>query len=131
LYSQSDVKMLLAMRGRTAAGVRAELAARELRAEPGTRPPPRPALVYVPTDVKEIHCLHCGAVSGELQFQRAAQGVQTRFVPAPGAPAPRRGRGGKPLCGRCNGALFAEPLEQRSLPPFARPAPALPEQGAA
>jgi hypothetical protein len=130
-YSEADVELLRAMRARTRNGVRAELAARELRAAPGTLPPPRPALVFLPTDVKEVHCLHCGATSGELQIQRAAHGVQTRFVLARGALPPRRGPGEKPLCGRCNGALLAEPVEQRSLPPFARPAAALPEQGAA
>ncbi|HEY7063533.1 MAG TPA: MerR family transcriptional regulator [Chloroflexota bacterium] len=130
-YSEADVTLLRAMRARTADGVRAELAARELCAPPGTLPPPRPALIYLPTDIKEVHCLHCGATSGELHTQRAAHGVETRFVRAPGAPPPRRGTGQQPLCGRCSGALFVEPIEQRSLPPFPRPATALPTQGAA
>src|SRR5438105_10141168 len=60
-YSEADIAVLRAMRARTADGVRAELAARELCAPPGTLPPPRPALVYLPTEIKEVHCLHCGA----------------------------------------------------------------------
>src|SRR3954451_19689722 len=130
-YTQADVELVVAMGARTADGVLGEMAARELRAAPGTLPPPRPALVYLPTEVKEVHCLHCGATSGELQLQRAPHGMQTRFVPALGAAPPRRGPNDNPLCGRCNGALFAEPIEQRSLPPFAREAAAVREQGAA
>ncbi|HLH24106.1 MAG TPA: MerR family transcriptional regulator [Chloroflexota bacterium] len=130
-YSAADVELLLAMRARTADGVRAETAAREVLAEPGALHAPRPSPVYLPTDVKEIHCLHCGATSGELYIQHVAHGVQTRFVRAPGAPPPRRGPGAKPRCGRCDGALFAEPLEQRSLPPFPDRPSARPRRGAA
>ncbi|HZR98331.1 MAG TPA: MerR family transcriptional regulator [Chloroflexota bacterium] len=130
-YSQADVELVLAMRARTADGVRAETAARELRAGPDAPLPPRPALVYLPTEVKEIQCLHCGTSSGELQVQRGAQGMHTRFVPALGAALPRRGPGAQPLCGRCNGALLAEPLGQRNLPPFGRAATPRLEQGAA
>src|SRR5438067_13738221 len=48
-YSEADVELVRAMRARTAEGVRAEMAARELRAGPGALPP-RPALVYLPTE---------------------------------------------------------------------------------
>src|SRR3954454_5601369 len=48
-YSEADAELLRAMRARTRDGVRAEIAARELSAAPGTLPPPRPALVYLPT----------------------------------------------------------------------------------
>ena len=130
-YSEVDVALLCAMRARTAEGVRAAVAARELLASEGGPPAPRPAPVYLPTEVSEVRCLHCGALSGELQVQRAPEGSQTRFVPAPGAVLPRRGRGDRPRCGRCDGALFSEPTEGRTLPPFSRGVSAAPARGAA
>jgi hypothetical protein len=121
------------MRARTAEGIRAETAARELLASgnPDYLPPPRPRHVYLPTEVKEVSCLHCGELSGELQVQRAPDGQQARFVLAAGAAPPRRGHGNRPRCGRCNGDLFIHAAESRTLPPF-RPitAPA-PVRGAA
>src|SRR6476620_763229 len=65
-YSQADVGLLKVMRARTAEGVRAEVAARELL-EPERSPARgrRPVLAHVPTEVQEFHCLHCGETSGE------------------------------------------------------------------
>ena len=132
VYSQADVEMLRAMRARTADGVRAEMAARELLAVDGPPlPPSRPRLVYLPTDIKEVGCLHCGELSGELQLQRAPHGPLARFVLAPGAVPPRRGPGNRPRCGRCDGDLFVEARESRTLPPFCRAATQSPVQGAA
>ena len=119
VYSQADVELLLAMRARTTDGVRAEMAARELLAVDGLpMPTTRPRLVYLPTDINEVGCLHCGETSGELQLQSAPDGPLARFVLAPGAVPPRRGPGNRPRCGRCDGDLFVEARESRTLPPF-------------
>ncbi len=119
VYSAADVTLLRAMRTRTAEGVRARVAARELLAPPGELvATPGSRLVLLPTDVQEVHCLTCGDVSGELLTQRGADGVRVQFALAPRAVAPRAGPGGRPRCGRCGGDLYREPLERRALPPL-------------
>ena len=132
LYSAEDVALLRAMRLHTAQGVRAEVAARALRdPDAASRPLHPAALATLPTDVQEVHCLHCGTTSGDLLLQRTPDGVQTRFVLAPGAVPPRRGPGGRARCGRCGGDLYREPVEQRPLPPLAQMAGAPRARGAA
>ena len=119
VYSPADVALLHAMRARTADGVRARVAARELLAGPGELvPTPSMRLVLLPTEVQEVHCLTCGDVSGELLTQRGAEGVRVQFALAPHAVAPRPGSDGRPRCGRCGGDLYREPLERRALPPL-------------
>jgi DNA-binding transcriptional MerR regulator len=125
LYTERDVELLRAMRCRTAEGVRAELAARELRqaADGRVQIVRRPALTYLPTQVEELHCLHCGHTCGELLTQHTDQGrAVRRFVLLPGGVRPTRNASGRLRCGRCSGDLFREPLERRTLPPFP-PAP--------
>jgi len=119
VYSESDLTLLQAMRARTADGERAEQVARDLLRCGGNPAAARRRLpVYLPTEVQELFCLHCGDACGELLTQRTAQGVVVRFVPQVGASAPRPGTDGRPRCGRCAGGLYREPGERRSLPPL-------------
>ena len=132
LYSQTDLTLLEAMRARTAEGVRAEHAARELLAADGNPAAVRRVpLAYLPTEVHEINCLHCGEHSGELLTQHAPDGSRSRFVAGQGAIPPRRGPDGRPRCGRCGGDLYREPTERRSLPAFSSPEAVAVQQGAA
>lgn len=133
LYSARDVELLQAMRARTAEGVRAELAARELLQTDGAPAPPRRAvLTYLPTEVEELHCLHCGQICGELLSQQTAGRRVVRFDLLPGAVRPTRGPGGRVRCGRCGGDLYREPQERRTLPPLeVAPGPAHRQRGAA
>jgi DNA-binding transcriptional MerR regulator len=118
-YSQADLALLRAMRERTADGVRAEVAARELLhtgSDPcGVSPQ---MLTQVRTEVQEIRCLLCGETSGELLTQRACDGTHTRFVLTPGIVPPHRGPTGRPRCGRCGGDLYREPADSRCMLPF-------------
>jgi hypothetical protein len=122
VYSAADLALVQAMRARTAAGVRAEVAARDLLAAGGD-PDDRCGVVptYVPTEVRDVQCLHCGETTGELLRQYMPDGPCTRFVLAHGVLPPRRGPGGRPRCGRCGGDLYAEPAASRSMPPVPHP----------
>ena len=54
----------------------------------------RPVLTYLPTEVEELHCLHCGHICGELLTQHPAQGrVVRRFALLPGGVRPTRNPG--------------------------------------
>ncbi|HLI29339.1 MAG TPA: MerR family transcriptional regulator [Chloroflexota bacterium] len=134
LYSEQDIELLRAMRARTAEGVRAEIAARELLAPPPAQPVARRLLpTFVPTEVDELRCLHCGQSCGELLSQCLPTGRVTRLVPPAHGPRPALGPRGRLRCGRCGGDLYREPLERRSLPQFgpAAMAPHTPSRGAA
>ena len=122
-YSQADIALLRAMRERTATGVRAERAARELLAvDRNTHSVLRQALAPVRTEVQDVRCLLCGETSGELLTQRTQEGSRTRFVVTPGGLPPRRGPGGRPRCGRCGGDLYREPADSCGMLPFGAPA---------
>jgi DNA-binding transcriptional MerR regulator len=119
LYSSADLALLRTMRDRTAQGTRAEAVARALLAGDGaSREIPVDVLPHRNTEIREVSCLCCGELTGELQTQRIADRTLTRFVRAPRATPPARGPGGRPRCGRCGGGLYREPAEHRSLPPF-------------
>ncbi len=121
-YSQADVALLRAMRERTAEGVRAETAARELlAADRDPRGGPRQVLAQVRAEVQEIRCLLCGATSGELLTQRTEEATRTRFVLALGMVPPHRSPSGWPRCGRCGGDLYGEPADSRGMLPFGPP----------
>ena len=134
LYSERDVELLRAMRARTSEGVRAEIAARELLSPTPPAPIARRALPpFVPTEVDELRCLHCGQTCGELLSQNLPGGRVVRLVPPANGTRPTLGPRGRLRCGRCGGDLYREPLERRSLPQFCAPAgtTAAPSRGAA
>jgi DNA-binding transcriptional MerR regulator len=131
MYSDADVALLQTMRERTAEGERAEQVARALLSGDESTAGRRELPVYLPTDVQELTCLHCGDNCGELLTQRSAGRLVARFVPRPNTLYPRLDGRGRPHCGRCGGGLYREPGERRSLPPLDQAPDRRAEQGAA
>lgn len=132
VYTESDLRVLQRMRQRTAQGVSAARAAREVL-EPRDEGAVATTLLApaLPTEVFGVYCLLCGDASGELLLQRTTSGVQRRFRLAPGAAAPRWCANSQPRCGRCGGNLYLEPSESRLLPSVAPTAERAAARGAA
>jgi hypothetical protein len=65
----------------------------------------------------EVHCFHCGHISGHLRRDQGPAGGPTAFLPADGTPTRVVRSLTEIRCARCQGSVFTDDFETRYVYP--------------